>query len=479
MQGNQQHVTDIFFRALSHPGRGRGRCMSPLQLLWSGVRGTQTQAWSVPAVERPPDAPLVRWRAEVDRPRVDFISALPHELAVLVLASLPSAHDVLVAACVSREWNLVTRDPTIWRLFFMRSGWYAPKPVLDQANRVDWRSMFAARLDLERRWLDLCTYDTHVRAYTPFSPRTMAIHGHSDRIYCVQFGTVADQRFLFSGSRDKSIRVWDAASGGRVALLQSHSGSVLCLEYDAGMLLSGSSDGTARVWSVGSLGTSAAPVPKPAVLTGHTNHVLDITCDRTWIVTAGQDATLRVWKRSDLAPALVYRGHRRAVNACSLHDGRVASGSGDGRICIWRVDTGDTLRTMVGARSGIVAVTLHGDVLLAGSSDGYVRIWSVETGECRCAFPAHTQMIRALAYNPNRGVLLTGSVDRTARLWDVRAACWDAGPCAARLILELATHPDRLFGVCMDARAVATAGEQRKICLTDWSDGLSPADALT
>jgi WD40 repeat protein len=53
-----------------------------------------------------------------------------------------------------------------------------------------------------------------------------------------------------SGSGDKSIRVWDVATGAHDATLAGHSGAVRALVVHGDRLLSASEDGTIRAWGV-------------------------------------------------------------------------------------------------------------------------------------------------------------------------------------------------------------------------------------
>ena len=57
---------------------------------------------------------------------------------------------------------------------------------------------------------------------------------------------------LASGSDDKTIRLWDAASGQCTRTLEGHTGNVWSVcSLGGGVLASGSFDNTIRLWGAG------------------------------------------------------------------------------------------------------------------------------------------------------------------------------------------------------------------------------------
>ena len=56
---------------------------------------------------------------------------------------------------------------------------------------------------------------------------------------------------------------------------------------------------------------------------------------------------------------------------------------------------------------------------LSGSRDKTVRLWDVETARCQRVFEGHTKDVMSIAWNADRRHALSGSRDKTVRLWDV------------------------------------------------------------
>ncbi|MDT5120922.1 MAG: hypothetical protein QOC96_404 [Acidobacteriota bacterium] len=96
--------------------------------------------------------------------------------------------------------------------------------------------------------------------------------GHSSRITSLAFSP--DDRLLASASDDKTVKLWDVASGREIRTLTGHIGGVTSIAFDptGKTLASGSSDGKVKLWEV-------ASAQEIKTLTGHTLDIETVARD--------------------------------------------------------------------------------------------------------------------------------------------------------------------------------------------------------
>ncbi|KAJ7094020.1 WD40 repeat-like protein [Mycena belliarum] len=476
----------------------------------------------------------------------------PHAPAPTVLAGLADHAAAAAAAlralttcrAVSRNWARLASDNAVWRAAFV-ARWGAPPPpprlpppvalappsparlapsrpnsTLDARMKKlpalppgedlppppmlapltpDWRTLYRARLELDRCW----------DGTSPASePRVTALSGHADSVYCLEFS----RTHIVTGSRDRSVKVWGLRSGRLLGTFAGrHRGSVLCLKFELGpvakesegkgeegllrgFLVTGSSDCTVCVWDLWTEQRGGdAPVHGEvrAVLRGHGGGVLDLRIDERWIVSCSKDAAIRVWARDTLELHRTLRGHEGPVNAVGLqsgdyggvegeggeeggkgerHGGRVVSASGDGKMILWDIASGERVRTFEGHDRGLACIEfkltlrVKGDLIISGSNDCKIKIWSAATGACLRTLVGHEALVRALAFDVRSGRLVSASYDKSVRVWDLGSG---------RLVREFRDrHTSHIFDVKFDAWRIVSTSHDQKIVVLDFAGGL-------
>ena len=164
----------------------------------------------------------------------------------------------------------------------------------------------------------------------------------------------SDGSRLFSGSSDKSIRVWDMTTGRQLEIIMCHTDRVNCLALSGSLLVSGSHDGSVKLFDTESLQLVHN-------LRGHSDVILSVavaaSSDGSQLVLSGgglsssvRDNSVRVWDAASGAQLTVLQGHPWPVRGIAVSsDGRMAaSASSDRSICVWDLASSSLCARLVG-----------------------------------------------------------------------------------------------------------------------------------
>ncbi len=273
--------------------------------------------------------------------------------------------------------------------------------------------------------------DKTVRVWDAASGRLLlSLQGHLGSVLACAFSPNGTR--IVSGSSDQTVRVWDADSGRLLLSLQGHSGSVFACGYspDGGRIVSGSDDHTVRVWDAESGNLLLA-------LEGHSGSVFacGYSPDGTHIVSGSYDESVRVWSAESGVLLLPLIGHSASVQACghSPCGTRIVSASSDEIVRVWDAESGQVLLSLQGHSGPVNACgySPDGKRILFGSGDHLVRVWDAESGRSLLSLYGHSLPVNACGYNSAGTRIVSGSDDKTVRVWDAESG---------RLLLSLQSH---------------------------------------
>ncbi|KAJ3337036.1 POC1 centriolar protein A, partial [Entophlyctis luteolus] len=248
-----------------------------------------------------------------------------------------------------------------------------------------------------------------------WGPLVSSMFGHSDPVTSVAFNH--DGSLIASGSRDKTVRVWNPLSGALVSELKGHSHHVnsVAFNHDGSLIATGCADETVRVWNP----LSGALVSE---LKGHSHHVNSVAFNGSLIASGSHDSTVRVW--NPLSGALVseLKGHSGWVRSVAFnHDGSlIASGSYDKTVQIWNPFSGALVSQLKGHSDYVNSVAFNHDgaLIASGSADKTVRVWNTLSGTLVSELKGHSGWVQSVAFNHDSALIASGSADKTIRLWN-------------------------------------------------------------
>ena len=169
------------------------------------------------------------------------------------------------------------------------------------------------------------------------------------------------------------------------------------------------------------------------------------------IITTADDGKIKVWDIQSGFCIVTFTEHTSGVTACEFaKKGNVLfTASLDGSIRAWDLIRYRNFRTFTAPTRlsfSCMSVDPSGEVVAAGSLDSFdIHIWSVQTGQLLDQLSGHEGPVSALAFTPNGNSLVSGSWDRTARIWSIFDRTQTSEPLQLQAdVLDIAIRPDSL-----------------------------------
>ncbi len=256
---------------------------------------------------------------------------------------------------------------------------------------------------------------------TPDGNLIRTLTGHTKSVNAIAFSV--DGKYLISGSRDCTLKVWDCQTGVEVRTINGHTKSVnaIALSVDGKYLVSGSSDTTLKVWDW-------QTGEKVRTISGHSNSVnaIAFSPDGKYLVSGSRDTTLKVWDWQTGEKVCTIQGHSDSVKAIAFSvDGKyLVSGCCDWTVKVWDWQTGEKVRTISGHSNSVNAIVFSpdGKYLVSDFRDWTLKVWNWQTGVEVRTIIGHSYSINAIAISPDGKYLVSGSRDTTLKVWD-----WQTG----------------------------------------------------
>ena len=249
------------------------------------------------------------------------------------------------------------------------------------------------------------------------------LKGHTGRINTVDFcpGTP----LLATAGDDQTVRVWNAASGECLSILQAHTAIVLCLAFNqqGTMLASGANNGLIHLWDIDAKGHFQ--LRHTLSESRFDVRSLVFSPDGKTLASSSNDCIIRLWdsESGKLLQTTPLTGAIRRSLAFDPSGQRLAVGSIDGTIQVWSFADRALVTPIRSFHHGqaainVVAFSPLGDLLASGAFDTTLRIWDPERGEVQHTLAGYTQGVRDLAFWPGSKIVATTGGDGLVRLYD-------------------------------------------------------------
>ena len=198
--------------------------------------------------------------------------------------------------------------------------------------------------------------------------------------------------------------------------------------------------------------------------------------DGAYLLTSGKDRTFRLWNPRKGTCIKTYAGHAREVRDldAASDNSRIASCGGDKDVFVWDVTSGSKVRRFKGHDGGVNAVKFcarDDSVVVTAGFDRTVRFFDCRSNNSNAlqvisgAFHDAVMSVAVPGKNAaDRNRILAGSVDGTAKLFDVRVgACFTDDFGSEKAVTSVSFSGD---GGCALVGALGN-----RLCALDTEDG--------
>uniref|UniRef100_A0A673A8Q5 E3 ubiquitin-protein ligase TRAF7 n=1 Tax=Sphaeramia orbicularis TaxID=375764 RepID=A0A673A8Q5_9TELE len=268
--------------------------------------------------------------------------------------------------------------------------------------------------------------------------------GHQGPVWCLCVYSTGD--LLFSGSSDKTIKVWDTCTTYKCQkTLEGHDGIVLALCIQGNRLYSGSADCTIIVWDIQTL-------QKVNTIRAHDNPVCTLVSSHNMLFSGSLKA-IKVWDilGTELKLKKELTGLNHWVRALVASQNHLYSGSYQ-TIKIWDIRSLECVHVLQTSGGSVYSIAVTNHHIVCGTYENLIHVWDIESKEQVRTLTGHVGTVYALAVisTPDQTKVFSASYDRSLRVWSM-----DNMICTQTLlrhqgsVTALAVSRGRLFSGCI------------------------------
>ncbi|MCP4395900.1 MAG: hypothetical protein GY801_01120 [bacterium] len=327
-----------------------------------------------------------------------------------------------------------------------------------------------------------------------------SLRGHTKAVNAVAISP--DDRWLVTGSTDKTIKLWDlTAQNSTVAVTTSSDKKTLpaaqmsaivqsIFSPDNRWLITKHDDGTIKSWDLNS--HNPIETVKELSVQEEELDIFTIGPDCNHLFIGKSDGTVHLWdltdQNSSTPDAILGQTDNTPVLVVTLSsDGRwLVSGKADGTASVWdlsRQNFTEPIVILPGHKWGVLiaAISPDGHWVVTGDGDDIVRLWELmplNPNKTATILAGHKGPVRAVTISADSQWVLTGSDDKTARLWNLTTS----NPAEVTTVLNGHEAPVGAVTMSADNRWIVTGSDDKTVRLWDlktMSTALNPGDRGT
>lgn len=315
--------------------------------------------------------------------------------------------------------SITKRLPSKWP----RPAWHAPwRNYRVVSGHLGWVRSIA--FEPGNEWFCTGSADRTIKIWDLATGQLkLTLTGHIEQV--TGLAVSRDHPYMFSCGLDKMVKCWDMEYNKVIRQYHGHLSGVYCLKVhnDLSLLLTGGRDSVCRVWDM-------RTKVQVHCLSGHDETVADILANTTRpeVITGSHDKTIRMYdiRKPSTISTLTY--HKKSVRGLASHPVEYAftSASAD-NLKKFSLPNGEFLHNMLQQQRAIVnsIAVNEDDVVVSGADNGSLWFWDWKSGN---NFQAANTIVQpgsleseagifALGFDHTGTRMLTCEADKTIKFW--------------------------------------------------------------
>jgi WD40 repeat protein len=255
--------------------------------------------------------------------------------------------------------------------------------------------------------------------------------GSVGTVHQLAFGPEGKQ--LASIDAEYKLKLWEVETSREMCTIKLADDEILSVIFspDGKSLVTGTEKNHVIIWDIETgneirrIKPDTADIPMQKSFGYPTAQTVDISNDGKLLLTGSNDRTAFLFDFRSGKQLKKFKGDRTSCTSCMISAsfnpdaGQIVIGRMDS-VFIWDVESEKVIRKMEGRRgSWDEAYFSHDGKYVASTIFGETYIWNAQNGKQITQLSGHLSDIRSICFNPVSNLILTGSDDRTAKLWRV------------------------------------------------------------